>query len=202
MLLPATASPLVCQTLPQAQGHHWHLLPLHISHPEPGTRGRSRAPAPTPAPSSLLGCMAFPMAVGSSLGQAARALASLPKSLRQSKQQHLILPPGVLLFAGEQEGAQGTATASRTAPGGEPDPLMGPELLGGSASSPWLSGQAPSPWWTFPEAAFNRSICRVYPAMLQQLPAALAGSAAIGGGCRSPGASQHRGSRSRGALQG
>lgn len=128
------------------------------------------------------GCTASPMEAGSSPGQ----LGSLSKGLRHSREQHMVLPPGALLFAGEQEGAQGTAAASRRAPGGQPDPLTYPELLGSSASVPWLSGQAPSPWWTFPEAAFNRSICRVYPAMLQQLPAALAGSAAIGGGCPKP----------------
>lgn len=197
-----------CTTQPSSQTFHKH---THRSPPQhrlwaarpclPGLRDIAStsfhftAHTPSSAPredlllrpqlaSSPPGCTATPTEVGSSPGQAASTLGSLSEGVRHSTKQHLVLPPGASLFAGEQAGAQGTTAASRTALGGEPDPLMGPKLLGSSASSPRLGGQAPSPRWTFPEAAFNRSICRVYPAMLQQqLPAALAGSAAIGGGC-------------------
>ena len=87
---------------------------------------------------SLPVCMATPTDANSSPGQAARAPSSLSEDLRRSEQQHLLLPLGALLFAGEQEGAQGTATASGTASGGEPDPLTGPEQLGSSDSGPGL----------------------------------------------------------------
>lgn len=40
--------------------------------------------------------------------------------------------------------------------------VIGPELLGSSASGPWLGGQAPSAWRMIPEAAFNRWLCRVH----------------------------------------
>lgn len=107
------------------------------------------------------------------------------RSEAQEKQQ-LALPPKAWLFAGEQEGAQGTATVCRTVPGGRP-------------SARQLSLRPPARWPS-PFSMVDDSRGSVQslalqgtPAMLQQLPAALAGSAAIGGSCQRPGATSKGG---------
>lgn len=182
MTLPATTSPLICQTLPQAQTHHCIFFHLH---PELGAQGRFCTPASIPQFSTQLHNPLHE--VSSSLEQAGSTRGSFSKGLRHSKKQQLVLPARAWLFAGEQEGAQGAATTSRTEPGGRP------------RAARQLSLQ-PTARWPIPLSMEDDSRGSVYslalqgtPAMLQQLPAALTGSAAIGGGCQRHGATSKGG---------
>lgn len=151
MTLPSTTSPLIFQTLPQAQIHHCIFFHLY---PELGARERFCTPGLIPQFSTQLHSRL--REVSSSLEQAGSTHGSFSKCLRHSKKQQLLLRARAWLFAWEQEGAQGQP------PHPGQSQVVGPELLGSSAFSPWLGGQAPSPWRMIPEAAFHRSLCRVH----------------------------------------
>lgn len=179
--LPATTSPLICQTLPQAQTHH--CIFLHLHH-ELGDQGRFCTPALIPQFSTQLHSLLH--TVSSSLEQAGSAWGSFSKGLRHSKKQQLALPPKAWLFAGEQEDAQGTVTVCRTVPGGRPSARQ----LSLRPPARW-----PSPFSMVDDSrgSVQSLVLQGTPAMLQQLPAALAGSAAIGGSCQRPGATSKEG---------
>ncbi|XP_042646500.1 uncharacterized protein LOC122153288 [Tyto alba] len=126
---PPQPRPRSARPCPRLRGHHRRLLPLQGWHPELGARGRARSPTLTPQlPTRLHGLPARRLVLPRG------APGSLSKGPWHSKKWHLVFPPGASLFAGVQEGAPGPAATARTALAGEPDPLLGLELLGSSAS--------------------------------------------------------------------
>lgn len=110
-----------CPRLGDVTGISFHLK----AHRPSSTPGEELVPLPPP-PSFPPGCTASPTEVGSPPGQAASVLGSLSEGLRRGKKQHLVLPPGASLFAGEREGAQGDNRCIQDGPGWRARPSHGP----------------------------------------------------------------------------